>query len=158
MFAWRIAPDTPDYTADDLTGEGARQSGGRWNRIGTPMVYASSSIALASLETIVHLRAGDLPLNRYLVQIAIPDDVWAAAVQFDRHTNVDWDAIPAGKVSLDAGEAWSTSRSSALLVVPSVIVIEERNILINPLHADAARIRAKKLRRWLYDARLWRGN
>src|SRR5437763_13633524 len=72
VFAWRIAPDTPDYTADDLTGEGARQSGGRWNRVGTPMVYASGSIELACLETIVHLRAGDLPLNRYLVQIELP--------------------------------------------------------------------------------------
>jgi RES domain-containing protein len=156
VFAWRIAPDTPDYTADDLIGDGARQSGGRWNRVGTPMVYASGSIALACLETIVHLRAGDLPLNRYLVQIEIPDDVWAAAVQFDAPTNVGWDAIPAGKVSVHAGETWSTSRSSTLLVVPSVIVTEERNILINPLHAGAGRIRAKKLRRWIYDARLWK--
>ena len=79
-------------------------------------------------------------------------------MQFDAHTNVGWDAIPAGRVSLDAGETWSNSRSSALLVVPSVIVTEERNILINPLHADATRIRAKKLRRWLYDASLWRDN
>jgi len=154
VFAWRIATDTPDYIADDLTGEGARRSGGRWNRVGTPMVYASGSIALAGLETIVHLGAGDVPLNRHLVQIEIPDEVWTAAVQFDAQTNVGWDAIPAGKVSLDAGERWSTSRSSALLVVPSVIVTEERNILINPLHPDATRIRAKKLRRWIYDARL----
>src|SRR5207249_2295420 len=116
--------------------------GRRWNRAGTPMVYASGSIALACLETIVHLGAGDLPLNRHLVQIEIPDEVWTAAVQFDAQTNVGWDAIRAGKVSLDAGESWSTSRSSALLVVPSVIVTEERNILINPLHPDATRIRA----------------
>jgi RES domain-containing protein len=150
---WRIATDTPDYTADDLTGEGARQSGGRWNRLGTPMVYAASSISLACLETVVHLGTHDLPLNRYLVRVEVPDDVWSVAAQFDAR-NVGWDAVPAGKVSLDAGEVWAASRSSALLIVPSVIIPEETNILINPRHKDARRIIARKIRRWTYDARL----
>ncbi|HVS77374.1 MAG TPA: RES family NAD+ phosphorylase, partial [Steroidobacteraceae bacterium] len=66
---WRIAPDTPDYVSDDLLGKGAERTGGRWNRKGTPMLYCSSTIALACLETLVHLSGGDpVPLNRYLVE------------------------------------------------------------------------------------------
>lgn len=76
---WRIAADTPDYAADDLSGEGAEQTGGRWNRVGTPMVYTSSTRAIATLETIVHLNAGGLPLNSYLVEITVSDDLWASA-------------------------------------------------------------------------------
>ncbi|MGH6634691.1 MAG: RES family NAD+ phosphorylase [Gammaproteobacteria bacterium] len=151
---WRIGTDTPDYTALDLSGEGARRSGGRWNRAGTPLVYASGSIALACLETLAQLAAGDLPLNRYLVKIEAPDAVWNAAEKLDTENHVGWDAIPTGKVSLDAGDAWAAARTSALLIVPSVIVPEERNVLINPAHPNTARLQAIKLRRWTYDPRL----
>ncbi len=118
------------------------------------MIYASSSIALACLETIVHLAAGDLPLNRYLVSVEIPDDVWKTATILKPKDHVGWDAVPAGLTSLQAGNKWATARISALLLAPSVIVPEENNVLINPAHPAAARIKAKKLRRWTYDARL----
>lgn len=154
VTVYRIATDTPDYTADDLSGEGAGRTGGRWNRIGTPMVNTSSSVALTCLETLVHLAAGSLPLNRYLVAVAIPDAIWNAALVFDARAQVGWDALPPGKVSLDAGENWAAGRASALMIVPSVIVPEESNVLINPAHPDAAAIKARKLRRWTYDSRL----
>lgn len=154
---WRIATDTPDYTADDLSGEGAKRSGGRWNRPGMPVLYTAANIALACLETIVHLSGGDLPLNRYLVRLDVPDDVWQAArVLVDGDAPVGWDAIPAGKVSLDLGDQWlADAVGPALLSVPSVIVPEEANVLINPAHADARRITVTKLRRWSYDMRVW---
>lgn len=154
MICWRIGTDTPDYTADDLTGTGARLSGGRWNRKGTPLVYAASSRALACLETVVHLDVLDLPLNRYLVEIEVPDALHAAAVRFDARANVGWDALPEGKVSLDAGARWVRGGASAVMIVPSVIVPEEDNVLINPLHPQAGAVRARKVRRWDYDARL----
>jgi RES domain-containing protein len=151
---WRIGTDAPTYTAEDLTGAGAELTGGRWNRKGTPMLYAASSRALACLETVVHFNAGDLPLNRYLVELHVPDDLIAVAVRFDPVTNVGWDAIPEGMVSVDAGEAWVRSGTSAVMIVPSAIVPEEMNFLINPKHADPKRIRASKLRKWSYDMRL----
>ncbi len=153
--AWRIATDTPAYQADDLSGEGAKQTGGRWNEAGIAIVYASETRALACLETIVHLNAGGLPLNRYLVEITIPDDVWRRArVETAPSLPVGWDAQPAGQVSLRLGRDWARSRACAILVVPSAIVPEESNILINPVHPDTARITARKHRRWLYDPRL----
>lgn len=154
-FVWRIATDTPNYTADDLAGTGAKVTGGRWNRPGTALLYCAESIALASLETFVHLNSSALPLNRYLVRIEILDATWNAAVVLTAAmASVGWDAIPTGKVSLDFGDAWAASGVSALLLVPSVIVPEEHNILINPLHADAKTITASKIRKWHYDARM----
>ncbi|ALK98183.1 hypothetical protein AB595_08105 [Massilia sp. WF1] len=152
---WRIATDTPGYTADDLTGAGAKQSGGRWNRPGNAMLYCASNISLAVLETFVRLKAGGLPLNRYLVALTIPDAVWKSATWMPAPP-VGWDAIPAGKVSLDEGDRWLKANRSAVLIVPSVIVGEESNVLINPLHPDAGRIEARKVRKWGYDPRLMR--
>lgn len=152
---WRISTITPAYSADDLTGAGAKITGGRWNRPGNPLLYCAPTRALAGLETVVHLAAGSLPLNRYLVRIDIPEPVWKAREIFtDRTAPVGWDALPAGKISLNFGDHWLASLRSALLEVPSVIVPEEGNILINPLHPDVKGITATTIRKWNYDARL----
>jgi RES domain-containing protein len=149
---WRIATDAPRYASDELSGRGALIGGGRWNEKGTPAVYTSASIALACLETLVHLGASGLPLNRYLVRVDVDDVVWAARSTLEAPA-VGWDAVPPGRVSVETGEKWLASGSSALLAVPSVIVPEEFNVLINPRHADAVKLRATKVRKWLYDAR-----
>jgi RES domain-containing protein len=152
---WRIAVDAPGYLADDLSGKGAETTGGRWNAVGRPAVYAATSRALACLETVVHLNSGGLPLNRYLVEIVIPAPVWNAA-QSHGPTSlpVGWDADPASRTSVDFGTQWLQAKTSALLIVPSVIVPEEANILINPLHPDSGAVTATKIRKWLYDPRL----
>ena len=155
---WRIGTDTPAYQAHDLSGAGAKATGGRWNPAGVALVYASLSRALACLETMVHFNAGGLPLNRYLVAVTVPDAVWARARTVrPEDLPVGWDAAPAGQVSLGFGAAWARGGASALLVVPSAIVPEEFNLLINPAHKDAAAVTAAKLRRWVYDPRLQRG-
>ena len=152
---WRIATDAPDFLADDLSGKGAEITGGRWNRKGRPVVYASTSVALACLETLVHLGQGGLPLNRYLVRLSVPPATWAARETHDASAlPVGWDAQPEGRISLDFGDAWLERKSAALLLVPSVVVPEEYNVLINPAHPQAGGIRAQKLRKWLYDPRL----
>lgn len=156
---WRIAADTPDYGADDNTGAGAEKSGGRWNRKGTPAVYCSETTAMAVLETIVHFKAGSLPLNRYLVQIKVPESAWRLATVWTPSTlkdagKVAWDALPAGRDSIDYGNDWLIGKTSPLLlVVPSVIVPHERNIVINPKHPAANTIVYTKLQKWIYDAR-----
>ena len=155
VMLWRIAVDTPDYAADDLSGKSAERTGGRWNRVGNPMVYTSSTRALAALETIVHLNAGGLPVNRYLVEITVPDDLWASArLETQESLPVGWDAEPASATLMDFGSAWAQSGASPLMIVPSVIVPEETNVLINPRHPDARELKARKLRKWLYDPRL----
>lgn len=155
MQAWRIGTDTSAYQAHDMAGTGAKITGGRWNSAGNALVYASSSRALACLETVVHLGAGALPLNRYLVQIDIPENVWKVrTVLALPKAPVGWDALPEGAVSLNFGDNWLSSGASAIVLVPSIVVPEEQNILINPTHPDAALITATKVRKWLYDSRL----
>ena len=155
FIVWRIATDTKSYEADDLSGAGAKATGGRWNAAGDALVNTSETQALACLETMVHLNAGGLPLNRYLVSITIPDSIWAdARTETPGSLPVGWDAEPSGRVSIQAGSAWIRSAACALLRVPSVIVPDEYNVLINPSHPDSKRIKAVKIRRWLYDPRL----
>ena len=152
---WRIAADTPSYGADDLTGKGAELTGGRWNRKGTALVYASESRALACLESLVHLAGSTpLPLNRYLVEIVVPDAPWGARTRFDPTAQIGWDAEPAGLVSLDWGTQWAKEGRAVLAEVPSIVVPEESNVLVNPRHPDAGQLTARKVRRWTYDRRL----
>jgi RES domain-containing protein len=158
-IAYRIGTDTSDYEADDLSGKGAAITGGRWNEPGAAVVYAAEGRSLACLETLVHLAAGGLPFNRYLVEISIPDPVWVAA---QRETPVSlpvgWDAEPSSRTSISFGTAWLRRGHSAVLVLPSVIVPEEYCVLVNPAHPDSASISAVKSRRWLYDPRLTRAS
>jgi RES domain-containing protein len=153
---WRIGTDTADYEADDLNGIGAEKAGGRWNTKGNAVVYCATTIALACLETVVHMDDSALPLNRYLVQIQIPLAVWKRRTIWTKDTcPVGWDALPQGRVSLRLGDAWLKACDSAVMVVPSVVVPEELNVLINPKHKDKALVRAQKVRKWHYDSRMF---
>jgi RES domain-containing protein len=67
---------------------------------------------------------------------------------------VTWVAEPPGKASIEIGDAWLAKRAAPLLLVPSVIVPEEYNVLINPAHAAAAAITAQVVRQFIYDPRL----
>jgi RES domain-containing protein len=155
VHLWRIGTDTPDFQADDMTGKGAQTTGGRWNRIGTPVVYAASNIALATLETLVHFDTMDLPINRILVRLDVPGDLWAARKVMTAATApVGWEVQPAGMVSLNTGEAWLAAGQEALFEVPSAIVPEESNVLVNPRHPDSRRIGVVRTRVFRYDARL----
>lgn len=153
---WRIATEAPDYTAGDLSGKGAEMTGGRWNRKGTAVLYASTSRALACLETVVHLAKTPLPLNRYLVEISVPATAWKAARTVSPAALAGWDAEPAGKASLDWGTQWLASGATLLAKVPSIIVPEEFNVLLNPAHPEIGSVKATVVRKWLYDARLRR--
>jgi RES domain-containing protein len=153
---WRIASDTPDWTAEDLSGKGAAAKGTRWNAPGEHLTYTSTSISLAAWETRAHLgRQGTkLPFNRILVRVDVPDAVWAARETLATPLPVGWDVVPEGRVSRSLGSAWLARGQSALLCVPSVIVNEEDNVLINPTHPDATKLVASRVRRFLYDQRV----
>ena len=155
VHLWRVASDTPTWTADEMSGKGAAGKGARWNHPGELVTYAATSISLAAWETRAHFgRGAALPWNRFLVRIDVPDDVWAARQMLSRPPPVGWNAIPEGVVSRNEGSTWLKAGTSALLAVPSVIIDEEDNILINPAHVDSVRIVASKVRRFVYDHRV----
>ena len=119
------------------------------------MTYAATSIALAAWETRAHFgRGATLPWNRFLVRIDVPETIWKARMMLGRPPPVGWDAIPEGLVSRNEGSAWLRSGQTALLTVPSVIIEEEDNVLLNPAHPDSARVAAARVRRFVYDHRV----
>ena len=156
MMLWRIAAETRQYGADDLSGAGAAKNPGRWNEHGQPALYSAPTIAIAVLETAAHVDDSGLPLNRYLVQIEVPDRVWAARQTLEASSlPIGWAAIPAGRVSVQTGANWLRAVTTAILQVPSVIVPEEPAALINPWHPDAKTVSARIVRRFEYN-RLFR--
>ena len=156
MILWRIAAETRQYPADDLSGGGAAKNPGRWNDDGEPILYAAPTIAMAVLETAAHIDDAGLPLNRFLLQITVPDALWKARQELElAKLSPAWSAIPAGRASVKLGSQWLASLSSLILLVPSVVVPEERAALINPRHPDAGLIKASVVRPFEYN-RLFR--
>jgi len=152
---WRIAVETREYRAIDLTGAGAAAHPGRWNDK-EPVVYCAPTIAMAVLETAAHVDDAGLPLNRFLVAIEVPDDVWAKREEIaPTALPPTWAAIPAGRASVKIGSEWLAALRSAILTAPSVIVPEEWTALINPRHPDASRVTAAVVRPFDYN-RLFR--
>lgn len=148
---WRIARRP---FALDREGAGARKHGGRWNRPGTSIVYAGGTIAIAALEKFVHL-AGIVPADLVLVRIAMPE---RCSEERPRATDLpeDWDRQPPGTGSMDFGTSWARGGRSLVLYVPSILVPEEHNALINPAHPEFAGVRMTIERDFRYDPRMLR--
>lgn len=152
VLLYRIASETRKYKATDLSGGGAAAHPGRWNAVGEHVVYAAKSRSMAVLETAAHIDDAGLPQNRFLIRIDVPLSVWRARKTF-KASQLDplWCAIPAGKTSEDVGSDWFRSKSSALLLVPSVIVPEELVVVINATHPSAKQLNAVAERVFEYD-------
>ena len=156
MILWRIAAETRAYQSTDLSGAGAAKNPGRWNAVGQPMIYAAQAPSLAVLETAAHIDSTGLPLNRYLIKINIPDEIWAHRESVDAtHLPPAWAAIPAGVASVQVGSDWLQSLRSLILVVPSAIIPEECASLLNPLHDLMKNVTAEAVRPFEYN-RLFR--
>jgi RES domain-containing protein len=101
-----------------LDGEGARLVGGRWNSPGRAVVYMAESVALAVLENLVHMSRRDFPIGYVCVGAVIPDSTNIATEQ-DLRLRADlWELS-----SQDLGDWWIDSNESAVLEVPSVLVL-----------------------------------
>lgn len=153
MLVFRI--EREKYLNSALSGIGASLSEGfRWNSISTRIVYTAESRALAILEVSVHLDLQeDLPTDRYLITLEIPDEVEILELdQMDLPLN--WDAKPPIIETQLIGDDFVTQQTAAVLKVPSAIVPEEFNYLINPLHPDAQKIKITASKQLLFDARL----
>lgn len=136
-----------------LDGEGARRYGGRWNSPGQPVVYASSTLALAALEFLIHLDSSEAPRDLLAIRIAIPDDLAITDVRL-RTLPPRWYRYPAPDGCREAGDAWLAARKTAILRVPAAPVPEEWNVLLNPRHPDFQRIKQSAERRFHVDQRL----
>jgi RES domain-containing protein len=151
---YRIASAGPKWDELDLTGQAAKAVGGRWNDAGTAATYAAQSIALAVLETIVHLGAMRMMFDRYVVEIEVPRSLFRRRTVVVPPPPEAWNSIPASYKSARFGTQWLKQAKSLVLDVPSVIVPQERCYVINPAHPRSGEVKARNLGRFLYDPRL----
>jgi len=127
--------------------------GGRWNTKGTRMVYCASHLSLGCLEILVHADLRHLPNNLLAFAIDIPDGT-PLKVLNAATLPAGWDQVPGPERLKEIGAAWAAGKTEAILVVPSAIIPEEQNYLINPDHPDAARLVVNPGRPFHFDSRL----
>lgn len=149
MLLWRLT--RAPFRA--LDGEGARIAGGRWNSEGRPVVYASGTLALAALEYLVHVDPADVPDDLLAMGIEVPDRAPSMSVR-PEDLPQDWNRTPDHEACHAIGDAWADAGKTLLLRVPSAIVPEEDNVLVNPRHAGASTLRVARERAFRFDPRL----
>lgn len=151
MRFWRIAQKRH---ALDRACLASSMYGGRWNPIGMPALYCGSTIALCALEKFVHVGAGTLP-PQSLVAIDVPDDCEIFVPDMASLPN-GWDVLPTSTTAQAFGGQWLAARTQLGMRVPSVIVNEESNIVLNPQHPDFARVTLSEIRTFSFDARMYK--
>lgn len=151
MRVWRIC--RAPYAADALAGRGGLVTSGRWHTRGKPIVYTAQSLALAALEVLVHVDKLTVPPDLVQVEVDVPDDLLIERLDVAKLPR-DWRRYPAPAMLRRLGDAWLAAGATPVLRVPSSVITEESNFLLNPAHPDAVRITVMGTRRFAYDARL----
>jgi RES domain-containing protein len=149
MIVYRIANE--NYK-NDLSGNGAALYGSRWNSPGRRMLYTSQYISLSILESLVHIDKKFIPANQYLLHISIPDTkdvktITRAAIKKDWRTNIEY--------SRWVGDQFIRSAEFLILKVPSVVVDQENNFLLNPVHPDYKKVKIVNAELLQLDQRLF---
>jgi len=153
LFLYRIARRR---YAKDLSGIGASLFGTRWNSVGSAVFITATNIALAALENMVHIPNQYGSLHDFVaVQYVIPSNVPIATV-YEPDLPDDWNNIPYTKATQEIGDLWLNSKDSCILSVPSVVVKQERNYLLNPEHERFKDLKINKIDGWIFDPRLFR--
>jgi RES domain-containing protein len=152
MRVYRI--EREKYLKNTLQGFGAALTEGyRWNSLNTYLVYTAESRALATLEVSMHLDLSeDLPLDRYYVEIDIPDELDILELRPEDLPD-NWDIKPPSLETQYIGDDFVKDNEAAVLKVPSSIVPPEYNYLINPNHPDAKKITVVSKKQLTFDKR-----
>ena len=136
----------------DLSGEGARLFGGRWNKRGDALLYTSEHLSLCVLEILVHNKQELITQGFHFLEIEIPD----AKIVSIKPNNlpVKWRSNPSVSSTQVYGSDWLSSRKSLALKIPSAVLPNEYNILVNPNHVDFNQIKIIKTGVLELDVRL----
>lgn len=137
----------------DLSGEGSRLYGGRWNRKGVPALYAAGNRALAAVEYLVHMDFPRVPKDAMLATIRFPD---ACRIEEMPESSLppDWYSYPGPLELQEMGAAWLKACSSLALKLPSAVIRGESIYMLNPAHPDMARVKLVGVEDFPYDPRL----
>jgi RES domain-containing protein len=149
MIVYRLG--SRRYPANE--GEGAGLYGGRWNHRGTPVIYAAQSRALCALEILAN--ADELLSDYIATPIELPNDLLTTSRSIATLPPM-WNAREPSDLTRDIGTQWANSLMSAVLVVPSSVIPQELNYILNPRHPDFSKINFLTPEAFLFDDRLHR--
>ena len=149
LVCYRIA----DRRFPLFSGEHAGRVGGRWNPRGRPAIYASTTYSGAMLEKLAQLGSTRIPRHQVSITITIPAGLTVQAYQADELAE-GWNASDY-EVSQAVGEKWLIAQKAVALIVPSVLVPVERNVVLNPSHPQIARISVGEPLEIAWDERLF---
>ena len=152
MQIWRIC--RARFANEAFSGHGARRFGGRWNSPGVPMVYSSSSLALAAIELFVHLEPNQQPNDLVAIAATLPTGEPAQRLEPTRLPPAWWtdDFEPLRAI----GDKWVREKSSLAIEVPSAALRMEWNVLLNPTHQAMAKLKVEAPQPFHFDARMFR--
>jgi RES domain-containing protein len=149
MIVYRISNT---HYSNDISGIGAKKSGARWNSKGTAILYAAEYISLAVLEMLVNTHFKDYSIELDLLFIQLPDEVIISEIKLAK-------LKPGWKEDYSytkfIGDEFSKQKKSLILKVPSSIINEEHNFLVNPLHPDFKKVKIIKTKTFWPDERLF---
>jgi RES domain-containing protein len=138
--------------ARDVSGEGARLHGGRWNHKLTPCIYTSESRALAILEYTVNVNVEDIPRALSITTFDIPDKNILKLLPSDLPG--DWKNAPAPASTKDFGTSVLHSLNYPIIKIPSAVLTQEYNFLLNPLHRESIKFAIADVQDFVYDIRI----
>jgi RES domain-containing protein len=153
--AWRIVKKK--HLASALSGDGARLGGGRWNHVGISVVYASETLSLAALELFIHFTRNDITISKSLLAIPVLIPYSLERIEISvKDLKPGWDASPPPDFTRDIGTKWAKNCTSPLLRVPSALIPEEHNFVMNPNHPNFSSITVGDPRPFRLDERIWK--
>ena len=152
MLVWRIAQSK--WALDRLCA-GARNQGGRWNPVGMPALYAGTTVEICALEMFAHIGAVEHPPLK-LVAIEIPDKPTLHYKPAMKDIPTGWSDLPVSAASQEFGGRWLADAKQLVMFVPSVMVPEATNAMINPLHPEFQHVSMKIVREFTFDGRMFK--
>ena len=135
MIVYRI---TNEKYKNDVSGNGAATFGSRWNSKGVRLLYTSQFISLCILESLVHLKRKEIPPTQYLLHIELPDSKEISEIS-NKKIKKNWHQE--FEYTQWIGDQFIQNNHALILKVPSAIVQEENNFLLNPLHTDFKKVK-----------------
>jgi len=139
------------WARNAMNGEGAWLHGGRWNPPGLHAVYLAESRALAALEIIVHAPREVMSLDWRIIEVEVPDELIQAVSRAGLPGG--WRALPSSLTAQNFGAAWLRARKALAIRLPSVVIPEERTLMLNPRHEDVVKLRLSKPKEFRLDPR-----
>ncbi|WP_103071367.1 RES family NAD+ phosphorylase [Aquimarina sediminis] len=136
----------------DLTGIGAKTVGGRWNPKGVAVLYTSTTAALSTLEVLAHLPAAYFPDDMALATITVPDEL-ITTIDIKKVPD-NWNKIPVPIEVQNYAMHWIIEEKYLGLMVPSIIIPMEQNLLVNPLHPEFHQVKLLNIEPFSFDTRL----